>query len=98
MWMSGPLARLRLDIDILARDDIQLIVEGRGALPGQRPRQLEIENNGGAIASLELAPDRGGNRHRQDTPLNSYRLVLSNSIAFFRLAPLNAAGAATSRF
>jgi hypothetical protein len=59
VWMAGREATIAPETTVRARDDIQLILEGRGPAPGRRPRRLQVLVNDSSVGEFDLAASRG---------------------------------------
>lgn len=59
VWMSARQATVTLEPEARAREDVNLVFEGRGPEPGRAARLLRVLVNGTFVGEVELAAQRG---------------------------------------
>lgn len=59
VWISGRQATVTLEPEARAREDVNLVFEGRGPEPGRAARLLRVLVNGTFVGEVELAAQRG---------------------------------------
>lgn len=68
VWMAGREATITVETDARARDDVQLVLEGRGPGPGRPSRILTVSVNDTPVGEADLDPNRSDIARRMAIP------------------------------